>query len=195
MLAPGKIFHIYNHGNGNDNLFRQEKNYDFFLQKYEQHIVPIADTHAYCLMPNHFHLLVEIREEEQIWNIINNKTSSYRKKAEEFVSQQFSNLFNSYTKSYNKVYARRGSLFLQNYKHTPVNTDSHFLTELCYIHLNPVKHHFTDDSFYWKWTSFQFHYSDYKPGWLKSDKIKELLDTKEKYLKFHEDRRIQLIKP
>lgn len=56
-LETGQYYHIYNHANGDDNLFREAKNYPFFLQKYHQHISPIAETIAWCLMPNHFHLL------------------------------------------------------------------------------------------------------------------------------------------
>ena len=60
------MYHIYNHANGNDNLFRNEENYAYFLKRYAYFIHPIAKTYAYCLMPNHFHLLVKIRSEEGI---------------------------------------------------------------------------------------------------------------------------------
>src|SRR5690554_1983272 len=66
MLILEKYYHIYNHANGNENLFREQKNYEYFLEKYKQHINPIAETIAWCLMPNHFHLLVKIKTEEEI---------------------------------------------------------------------------------------------------------------------------------
>ena len=66
MLIFEKYYHIYNHANGNENLFREQKNYEYFLEKYKQHINPIAETIAWCLMPNHFHLLVKIKTEEEI---------------------------------------------------------------------------------------------------------------------------------
>ncbi len=66
MLQFETYYHIYNHANGDDNLFREEKNYRFFLRKYHQHIDVIADTLAWCLMPNHFHLLVKIKSAEAI---------------------------------------------------------------------------------------------------------------------------------
>ncbi len=65
-LKPNEMYHIYNHANGNDNLFRNEENYAYFLKRYAYFIHPIAKTYAYCLMPNHFHLLVKIRSEEGI---------------------------------------------------------------------------------------------------------------------------------
>src|SRR5690554_7732864 len=66
MLIFEKYYHIYNHANGDENLFREQKNYEYFLEKYKQHINPIAETIAWCLMPNHFHLLVKMKTEEEI---------------------------------------------------------------------------------------------------------------------------------
>ena len=66
ILEPDHFYHIYNHANGIENLFRTEDNYHYFLKKYHQHISPIAETWAYCLMPNHFHFLVRIKEEKDL---------------------------------------------------------------------------------------------------------------------------------
>src|SRR5699024_7832798 len=66
MLTFETYYHIYNHANGTENLFREKKNYAFFLKKYQQHIAPIAETYAWCLMPNHFHLLIKMRSEQEI---------------------------------------------------------------------------------------------------------------------------------
>jgi len=65
-MEPGKMYHVYNHGNAQDNLFRCEENYIYFLKKYAQYIYPIVDTFAYCLMPNHFHTLVRVKTEEEL---------------------------------------------------------------------------------------------------------------------------------
>ncbi len=54
-LEPGRMYHIWTHANGNENLFREEKNYTYFLERYNYHIEPVAETYAYCLMPNHLH--------------------------------------------------------------------------------------------------------------------------------------------
>jgi len=66
MLAPEDVYHIYNCANGTENLFREERNYHFFLEKYFKYAHPIAETFAYCLMPNHFHIMVRIRSEEDL---------------------------------------------------------------------------------------------------------------------------------
>ena len=56
------IYHVYNRGNRGIPIFYKERNYDFFLNKIKTHIKPHASVLAYCLMPNHFHLMIRIRE-------------------------------------------------------------------------------------------------------------------------------------
>ncbi len=65
-LLPAKYYHIYNHAIGSENLFRSDENYYYFLKKYALHISPIADTYAYCLLPNHFHLLIQIKDVDSL---------------------------------------------------------------------------------------------------------------------------------
>lgn len=64
-LQYGQYYHIYNRGNNQENLFREERNYRYFLKLYASYIEPIADTYAYCLLRNHFHLLVRIKTVEE----------------------------------------------------------------------------------------------------------------------------------
>ncbi len=61
-LEPGCYYHIYNRGINGCELFREPTNYEYFLGLYEKHISPVAETFAWCLMGNHFHLLVKIKE-------------------------------------------------------------------------------------------------------------------------------------
>ncbi len=61
-LENGKHYHIYNHGVGGRELFREPDHYEHFLSLYEKYISPVAETYAWVLMPNHFHLLVRIKE-------------------------------------------------------------------------------------------------------------------------------------
>ncbi|MBN1181316.1 MAG: hypothetical protein JXB49_03445 [Bacteroidales bacterium] len=68
-LQYGKYYHIYNRGNNSEALFRIDENYSYFLNLYDEHIQPIADTYAWALMPNHFHLLVRIRDVDVDANI------------------------------------------------------------------------------------------------------------------------------
>jgi REP element-mobilizing transposase RayT len=61
-LQYGLTYHIYNRGNNRENIFIEERNYRCFLQLYLKYIEPIAWTFAYCLLRNHFHLLVRIKD-------------------------------------------------------------------------------------------------------------------------------------
>lgn len=74
-LQPDTSYHIFNHANGFENVFRKEENFYFFLEKYRLYISPIAETYAYCLMPNHFHLVVRIRKRVVIEELIRNKNN------------------------------------------------------------------------------------------------------------------------
>ncbi len=168
-LQAGCYYHIYNHANGNEDIFREEKNYPFFLEKYNKYIIPVADTLAYCLMPNHFHLLVKMKDQ-----ISDDKTSSNVKtsdvstigdtsKVEDVsvgynYSNHFKNLFQSYTKSVNKEYCRKGSLFNQRFKRKRIASDDFLRTVMIYIHLNPVVHGFCSTPGQWKYSSYNAYF-------------------------------------
>ncbi len=62
-LQPSQYYHIYNRGNNRENIFVSEENYRYFLKLYAVHIEPVADTYAYCLLKNHFHVLVRIKDQ------------------------------------------------------------------------------------------------------------------------------------
>lgn len=65
-LEEDRYYHIYNRANGNEKIFVKKDNYRYFMDKYKQHISPIADTYCYCLMPNHFHFLIRIKTESEV---------------------------------------------------------------------------------------------------------------------------------
>lgn len=65
-LTYGNFYHIYNRGNNQENIFRQERNYAYFLELWWKHISPIAETWAYCLLKNHFHAAVYIKNKEDM---------------------------------------------------------------------------------------------------------------------------------
>ena len=65
-LLPGLTYHIFNRGNAQDYIFYQERNYSYFLKKYFQYLEGFVNTYAYCLLRNHFHLLIELRPQEEM---------------------------------------------------------------------------------------------------------------------------------
>lgn len=64
QFESGHIYHIYNQGNNRQKIFFDHENYLFFLRKIRIHILPFADILAWCLMPNHFQLMVYVNHTE-----------------------------------------------------------------------------------------------------------------------------------
>lgn len=71
ILKPEHYYHIYNHAVGNENLFDTDKNYIYFLVKFNKYILPVSELITYCLMPNHFHLIVRLKSEGEIKIFLN----------------------------------------------------------------------------------------------------------------------------
>jgi putative transposase len=188
-LLPEMVYHIYSHANGSENLFRTEENYFYFLQKYGAHIYPIAETYAYCLMPNHFHFMIKIRSENEIVEFFKLKNLSMNLKKQQniglVVSQQFSNLFNAYCKSYNKMYNRKGSLFIPRFRRKHVDDENYFTQLIAYIHLNPVKHEFCKHVLDWKYSSIHAYYLNKKTK-LNREYLYKWFGNKEELINFHE---------
>ncbi len=168
MIEPGSIYHVFNQTNGGELLFREYRNYVFFLEKFQRFITPIAQTYAFCLMPNHFHFMIRIRDEEYIRHTL---PLSYNYLFDRFISKQFSNFFSCYAQSYNKVYSRKGSLFRPNFKKKQIKKDDYFTALLLYIHNNPVKHKFTENA--WEWPYSSLHSYIDAPDLSKSFKLLE----------------------
>ncbi len=59
-LQPGESYHLFSRAIGNEKLFLTDNNYNYFLQKLRQHVLPVSEIYTYSLLPNHFHLLVRI---------------------------------------------------------------------------------------------------------------------------------------
>ncbi|MBI9068447.1 MAG: transposase [Salinivirgaceae bacterium] len=128
-LEPNQFYHIYNRGINSCNLFNEPANYEYFLGLYQKYINPIAETYAWVLMPNHFHLLVQILNPSGFKNLTGLKKPPH---------QHFSNLFNAYSKAFNKRYNRHGSLFERPFKRKLIDNRKYLQSVLLYIHNNPV---------------------------------------------------------
>lgn len=208
-LKPHTSFHIFNHANGFENVFLEPENYRFFLEKYRQHISPIAETFAYCLMPNHFHLVIRIRKRKTIVNLFLNHLNSTNnsnhtfpkvknfgkseiikeesisdKTIELFLSKQFANFFSCYTQSFNKMYKRMGSLFIKNFKREVINDKQHFYNVVIYTHRNPVHHGFRTNFSDWPYSSY-FDVLEMKSDIIELEKLLKTFGNREKFFEMH----------
>jgi len=145
-LKPGVYYHIFNRGTNRENVFIEERNYRYFLQLYLKYIEPVAETFAFCLLKNHFHLLVRMKEIEDL--------QDPKGLQRPLGSVAFSNFFNAYAKAINKAYGRTGSLFQHPFGRIPVLTQSYLMQLVRYIHFNPQKHGLIDDFREWPWSSY-----------------------------------------
>ena len=203
-LQPNCSYHIFNHANGFENIFIEDENYRFFLDKYQQYILPIAETYAYCLLPNHFHLVVRIRRKEVIEEVYRNfKSTNFSKVPnfgkvensgkveitdniiEQFISKQFANLFSCYTQSFNKVNKRRGSLFLKNFRREPIENKAYFLNAVIYTHRNPVHHAFCDRYTDWSYTSF-CEIKERNSQMIEVEKLLRMFGGRDSFIDLHE---------
>ena len=60
-LQFNQYYHLYNRGNNKEALFKEGRNYYYFLDLYKKYIYPMADLYAYCLLPTHFHFIIRIK--------------------------------------------------------------------------------------------------------------------------------------
>ena len=187
-LMPSQAYHLFSRAVGREKLFIEEKNYSYFLDRLNFHTGTIADIFTYALLPNHFHLLVRIKPAEIIINhfeIIKKKKFDPRNyDISDFIMERFSNLLNSYTKSVNKMYNRKGALFIDYLKRTKVEKESDFASYLFYIHKNAVHHNYSKKIGDWKFDAFQSLTSN-KPTNLLRAEILEWFGGKEKFVEFH----------
>lgn len=119
-LTEGNVYHIYNRTNNRELLFRSDENRRFFLQRFTHYLSPYLGTYCWCLLPNHFHFLIEVKSAEEIKKWLQQfKTLKPTEKIylEENVSsallleKAFHQFFTSYSMAYNKMHKRTGKLF------------------------------------------------------------------------------------
>lgn len=173
-------YHIYNRGINSDLLFKEKDNYTYFMSLYDIHINPIAETYAWCLMNNHFHFLVKIKDVDEI--ITNIKKHP---------SQSFSNLFNAYTKAYNKKYNRHGPLFERPFRRKVVENDTYLQNLIVYLHNNPVNHGICNHPSEYPWSSYASCISN-KPTKLKRSEVIKRFDDIENFIFVHETKKFSI---
>ena len=132
------MYHIYSRGNNGSDLFMEQRNYAYFLEKYRKFILPVARLYAYCLMRNHFHFYIHIRSEEEIrahFNSTGKPNSDVP--IEKLISKAFNSFFKSYSVTINKTYSRTGRLFEEPSLRKEINSLAQITNLIRYIHLNP----------------------------------------------------------
>jgi REP element-mobilizing transposase RayT len=156
-METGSIYHVFNHANGWEDIFAEERNYHYFMGGLFRRVSPAVDLHAWCLMPNHFHLAVGIPDLPEIARRDPAFEGLTEEEATRRISKAFSDHLNSYTQAFNRANGRMGSLFRQNTKWKMTDDESDFLKLVHYIHANPVHHGFVTRMEDWPHCSYSMY--------------------------------------
>jgi len=177
-FEKGYIYHIYNQGNNRQKIFFNRDNYLFFLKKIQVQITPYSDILAWCLMPNHFHLMVLVNEVSLPLDALTEGFASSESPGSRTLNQSIGIMLRSYTNAINKQKNTSGSLFRNSTKAeclncpngiTPSFYNTEFTTQIqvdcperqysqvCfdYIHQNPVKAGLVKTETAWEFSSAQ----------------------------------------
>ena len=144
-VSDSGVYHVILRGVNKQDIFENEKDYLKFLNLMERVVFPVDETgrpippllviYAYCLMPNHVHLLV--REQKCR------------------VSDAIKSISGTYAGYFNKKYGHVGHLFQDRFRSEVVNDWEYFVTLLRYIHQNPVSGGLADNVRYYRWSSWR----------------------------------------
>ncbi len=176
------LFDRVNCGVNGTRLFNKNGDYEHFLRLYDRYIESIAETFAWCLLGNHFHLLVRIKKDvvykysnadrsidadrfEMVkWETVQAPNLSASAGSDSVAIPgnvktpkphlHFSHLFNAYAKYFNKRYSRHGSLFERPFRRKQVDTAYYLKQVILYIHNNPVHHGFVEHTMDYPWSSY-----------------------------------------
>lgn len=149
-FVPGQYYHIYNRGVNRGLIFFERENYLFFFRRLREHILPSANLVAYCLMPNHYHLLVMVKPWEQTSEVLEDLGGL----APGGLSMAMMRFSVSYTKAINKRYQRVGGLFQGAFQSRHIAKNEDLLNLSRYIHLNPVMAGLADTPADWEFSSY-----------------------------------------
>jgi putative transposase len=159
---PGALYHVTSRGNARQKIFWTDKDRRYFIELLTHLIERFRWVcYAYCLMDNHYHLVIETREAN--------------------LSKGMRQLNGIYTQKYNWKHHKTGHVFQGRYKAIIVDRDA-YLLELCrYVVLNPVRAHAVEKIEDWKWSSYRTMASlDDTPAFLAADELLALFSKNKK---------------
>jgi REP element-mobilizing transposase RayT len=136
VFLPGQYYHIYNRGANRNAIFHCDDNYLFLLKRIKQCAAEYEIAMiAYCLMPNHYHFVLRQESEKQI---------------SAFVQA----IFNSYTKAFNKMYQRTGTLFEERFRAIAIEKFDYLLHLCRYVHRNPLEAGLVTHPAQWQYSNY-----------------------------------------
>ncbi len=194
-------YHVYNRSNNKEPLFLSDDNRAYFFRLYQKYLAGVFNIFAFCLLPNHFHFLVQVKSREQFRLFLQRRTGSVLTSVLEkekdkvdldeldissIIEHQFQRFFIAYAKAFNKQHERSGNLFHRNVKRVKVVDESHLLYLLYYIHANPQKHYACEDWRSYYWSSYQTYLSNQSTHLSRKIVLYEWFQGKDHFVDFHD---------
>jgi putative transposase len=139
QFCPGEYYHLYNRGNNRECVFFARENYLFFLRQWREYVSRVSDVVAYCLMPTHYHVLIQLKDKD--------------------LSHCLQLLAISYTKAINKSCQRVGVVFQGAFKARHIDRNEYLVHLSRYIHLNPVLAGLVKQVEDWEFSSYREYVS------------------------------------
>ena len=154
FFAPDNQYHIYNRGNNRIPIFYKEENYFYFLRKMQTQLAPYCDLLCWCLMPNHFHLIINANE------FSCKERAAFGGKPIQELTYRIGTFLSSYAQAINKQNNTTGSLFQQKTKAKSLDTKpqdsrgNYLVNAMHYVHQNPWKAGLVKKIEEWPFSSF-----------------------------------------
>jgi putative transposase len=176
--APQSFYHIYARGGNRQRIFREPADFEKFLKLFARYLA-LEETHnpagrsfpnfynklellSFCLLPNHFHLLIYQRQQGAMTEFMRS-------------------LLTSYSMYFNKKYKHTGPLFESRYKASLISDDAYLEHITRYIHLNPRQWHD------YEYSSLPYYLQQITDEWIKPKRIMDIFSGPAEYLTFLED--------
>jgi hypothetical protein len=162
-----------------------------FLDKYTKYLAPYLETYAYCLIPNHYHIIAKVKD-SFLGIIESEKTTASKKYIEskttegEFLEHQLSRMFSGIAITYNHKYNRKGPLFKEGTKRVIIKTQERLIDQICYTHRNSIHHGLVADYAGWKYNSYN-SYLSLSETMIKREEVLELFGGRKMFIATHEN--------
>ena len=198
VFLPGQYYHVLCKSLPEELLFRSDENKRYFLQQFDKYIFPFTKVFCYCLLDNHAHFLLQVRDIQEIITVISNSpketitiTQLHFLEADQkeflidpLLEKQFNSFFVSYARSYNNMFSRKGHLFIRPFRRVAVDSSSYLTQLIVYIHANVLKHGIQKDFTKYKWSSYNAILSE-SPTKLERQFLIDWFGSKEIFIKNH----------
>ena len=191
-ILGGSYYHLFNRGVNRQPIFFQQRNYEYFLELLKKYLSEYVDIMAYCLLPNHFHLVIHVKQELMSEKLklspFQNEALTEIIKGEEeigkIVSNQLKRMFTSYSMAINIQENRSGALFNPKFKRVEITENEFLEYAIFYVHYNPEKHGITRSFKDYKYNSYQAIISD-RFTHINREMVLEIFGDKNQFIQYH----------